>query len=184
MPVAAEVLESRALLSAGAAAVHAASQHAAALHSTNHHSTQTTNPSFQATAILAENTPGGLPSYFGASLSVASFSPHASANVSANFKHSIKFGNSADSTTGAFKGKITAVNSLGGNSFEFDVQPVGSLTLSLAGQKFTAVPDGTPLKLYYFGEFFQELKVDVVFPPGTGGGFANVHLNFDITLSL
>jgi hypothetical protein len=183
IPVAAEVLESRALLSAGAAAVHAATQHAAALHPATHHSTQTTIPSFQGSVITAFAAAGGAPTYMGADLSVSSFSPTTGASMSAHFKHFIKSGNLASAITGTFKGKITAVNPLGGSNVEYDVQDVGSLTFSGMGQKFTAAPDG-PLKLYSSGGLFDELKVSVVFPASAGGGLANVHFSFDLTLDI
>jgi hypothetical protein len=182
--VAAEVLESRSLLSAGAAAVHAATQHAAALHPATHLSTQTKIPSFQGTVILVQTPAGGTPIDVGANLSIASFSPQTDANVSANFKFSQKSGTFALSVTGTFKGKITAVNPLGGGYVEYDVQPVGSLTIFEGGQKFTASPDGV-LKLYYSSSgLFHELKVDVVFLPQTGGGLANAHFNYDLKLAI
>jgi hypothetical protein len=177
LPVAAEVLESRALLSAGAAAVHAATQHAAALHPATHHSTPTAMLSFKGTVIAGQTPAGGTPNYLGANLSVASFSPQVGAKVSAHFNHVVKFGNAAATITGTFKGKITAVNSLGGGKFEFDVQETGSVTISAGGEKTTAPPDGTPLKLYYNSGLFQELKVNVVFP------VSSVDVNYDLTLS-
>jgi len=173
----------RSLLSAGASAAHAATQHAAALHPATHHTTQSAIPSFQGSVIAAFAPAGGTPTYLGPDLSVASFNPTTGASVSAHFKHFIKSGNLASAFTGAFKGKITAVNPLGGSNVEYDVQDVGSLTFSGMGQKFTAAPDG-PLKLYSSGGLFDELKVSVVFPASAGGGLANVHFSFDFTIDI
>jgi hypothetical protein len=178
IPVAAEVLESRSLLSAGAAAVHAATQHAAALHPAQHHSNQAKIPAFKGTVVAAETITGDpLGDYRGADISVASFSPTVGANVSATFK--ILNGNI--SITGTFKGQITAVNPILPAYFEYDVQDVGSLTFTDRGQKFTAAADGTPLKLYYSKGVFAELKVNVVFPATAGGGFDNLHYHYDVT---
>jgi hypothetical protein len=180
-PVAAEVFESRSLLSAGAAAVHAATQHAASLHPAQHQVTHLSSLPFQGT-VVASQTHNGLTNYPPFNLSIASFSWTTGANVSVNFKHSLKFGSFVNhSITGTFKGKITAVNPLGQGVFEFDVQVTGSVTFAYDGKTFTAAPDGTPMKLYYGGGYFQELQVNVVFPPGTGDGLANAHYSYDLT---
>jgi len=178
LPVAAEVLESRALLSAGAAAVHAATQHAAALHPATHHVTQAKIPSFQGTVLAGETLAGGTPLFRGATLSVTSFSPQAGATVSAHFKHFFKSGNAQASITGTFKGKITNVIPLAGNGVEYDVQPIGSVTFLAMGQKFTATPDGTPLRLRYSAGIFVKLSVNVDIP--TPGG--SVNAEFDLTI--
>jgi hypothetical protein len=184
------VLESRALLSGGVAAVHAATQHAAALHPAQQHTTLTAAGSFQGTVVVTTKIASNDPAHWGAKASLAGFGPTAGTTVSARFQVLQKSAGETYSITGTFKGTITTVTPDGIAGFLADVQPTGgSVTVFVAGgglqqQKYAATPDGSLFTLRYAGGRFQELIANDVFSATAPIGYANQHLKIDITLSL
>jgi hypothetical protein len=184
-PVAAEVLESRALLSGSAAAVHAAMQHATALHSARQHAAPSPNLSFQGTASLGELIVANTPIYFGAKVSIPSFAPTAGSPFSAKFQVGFKNSSETLSIKGTFKGTISQVLPPVGGITEIHVVPtVGTVTFSevIPGHqyKYTATTDGSFFIVHCHDTYFTELAAVNDFSASAPFGLANKGVTFDV----
>lgn len=149
VPVAAEVLEHRALLSAGAAAAHSASQHATAVHSASHAPDIQPDKGFSGSVIALigiNGVPvGAVPGQF----SISNFKQQTGAKMTAHFSFSASGPSSSVSLKGSFSGTVALITP-GGGSTLFVLTPTGgSIKLTEktpAGTiKATAVPDGSPI---------------------------------------
>jgi hypothetical protein len=178
-PVAAEVLEVRSLLSAGAAAVHAAQHHAAA-------HVQTIEPhGFHGNVNAAISIAGGLPSDFPGNFSLSNVKDVVGAKVTASFSFSISQGGATLAAKGKFAGTIQKIVGVGNDQFITLTPTGGSITFSSKDgkdhSKATAFSDGSLLHLTLENGIFKELTATNLFPPNATPPLNNKTVSIDIT---
>jgi len=181
VPVAAEVLETRALLSSGATAAHAAAHHAAV-------QTQAIAPhAFKGLVIAKETIQGGIPENRGVSFSFPNFSQTNGTKVTAHMSSLLSGPGFKETIKATFIGTITNVQTVATKT-TITLTPTGgnlNFTVISGGQHATlgAVPTATPMQLVLDGGVFRSFSVTDVFKPNAPGGAANKTITFDITIA-
>jgi hypothetical protein len=176
VPCAAELLESRALLSAGATAVHVAT-HGAAI------PTQAIEPhTFHATVIAAvniNNSGGTMFPGFG-KLTLSKITPTDGSKVTAKVSFPAG-GPSHESLTATFTGTISTISVVGPDTFIALDPTGGSLTLKAksGGHSITAkaLPDASEWHLVLQNGEFHLVSEDYAFIPTAPGGLATLPIS-------
>jgi hypothetical protein len=172
-PIAAEVLEYRALLSAGAAAAHAATQHAAG------HDAAQIHPDTSLPGLAQAEKTGGLPSSFPGHFTSAQVHTTIGGKVNVKFIGSFQKGTSTETLKVSFSGKVSAVHN-GIGTADFTVEPTGgafTITIKTPGaatKKGVGKIDPAEFHVFTTGGSFSEIKGSFDFsphnpPPGNTG---------------
>ena len=170
-PAAAEVLEARALLSAGAAAVHAATHHAAI----QTQAVESLAPFHKTLTTLVTITDSPASSVAG-NFSLSNVNAAVGSKVKASFSFPVSSGGTTFSIKGTFEGTVDSVQAAGGLT-TLTLDPTGgsiAVTEKAGGQTFkaTAFPDGTQVSLVFYNGSFVRLGVSDRFPPSPTGPLA------------
>ena len=155
-PIAAEVLETRSLLSA-AGAVHAAVHHTAAVHDTTI-TPKATQVLGSAQIFLSPSIQGTISGHF----TTVKPAQSTGAKVTFKFQAVATIGPVTETFKATFAGNITGVNGVGGSEF-FTVAPKGgSFLLTIKSpegpEKFAGKNDTTPLTFKMTGGTFAEVQ--------------------------
>jgi hypothetical protein len=181
-PVAADVLEVRALLSSAASAAHAAVHHAE-LHSSTRETGAVAPPGFHAKEITAQIViQTGQPQNVPVKFSLSRFNPVEGAKVTAHASASVVVAGNKFTLKATFVGTIHLVEVIG-NSSEIAATPTGgSIAYSMKGPsgnfKATALPDGFDLIVDLNGGNFTSFNTIDAFPANAPPGFANQTIEF------
>lgn len=174
VPVAAEVLETRNLLSNAAAAAHTVAQHAALQYSAE------TGAAVAPLAVQAGGTVFITVGNTGkqglrGNVSVSSVNPAIGSHVTIHVSFSFQKGGVQESFKSSFTGKVQSTTPAFGAT-QFTIIPTGGkmvFTRSSPGaptEKATAVPKGTPMLMVTTGTALLTFTATDVFKPGSADG--------------
>jgi len=185
-PIAAEVLESRALLSSAAVAVHNATHHAA-IHQATPATDLTPQAGFHGTVNALVSFVGSPPGLIPGQFSISKINVVLGAKVTAHFAFSINSGGNKLSLKASFAGTVASFGAVPGGTL-IALTPTGGsivVTSKHAGSptvKLTAIPNGSPVFVTVNGaNSFLGLGATDVFKAGTPGGLAGLPIAIVIT---
>jgi len=184
--VAAEVLEARSLLSAGAAAAHAA-LHAAGTHQAPHPAAQIPVQAFHG-SVIGQVSPGAdTPTLYPFKLSVSTINVAVNAKVTVQASYSLKILGTSVTFKATYTGVIQSFATVG-EVTKIQLSPTGGSfteTVKTPGKPIetaSAFSNGSPMQINVAGAQFFEFQATDVFPPSAPGGLANEPLAFDAKL--
>jgi hypothetical protein len=181
VPVAAEVLQTRALLSAGSA-VHAAVNHAAV--QTRAGETHALVPSgFHVSQNATIQLNGGTPSLLPVKFSI-SIKPVVGSKVTAHASAKVPVPGGIGTLKATWIGTVHSLTPSGGAT-DFVITPTGGsivIKINAGGehQTATALPNGTNSGAELFGKKFIDFNATNLFTPDSASLFANKTFKFDI----
>jgi hypothetical protein len=182
-PVAAEVLESRSLLSAGAAAARAATQHAAALHDAAPIQPDTSLPGL----ALADRN-GGIATAFAGHFTSAQVHTTIGGKVNVKFTGTFLKGNTTETLKVSFSGKVSAEHP-GIGTADFTLEPTGGAftatakTPGEATKKAVGKIDPAEFHVFTTGTSFSEIKGTFDYSPRNPPPLDTGVLDVDIKVS-
>jgi len=180
VPVAAEVLELRALLSSATAAVQGATHHAAVQQAANPAVHIAPQAAFHGLVQSSVSIAGAPPQLLPFTFSIGNVHVVLGAHVSARFSFSVTSGGNKVSLKGSLVGTIAAFGPIPGGKTLVTITPTGgSMVYSekVPGHplfKATAIPNGSPilLELTTATNAFERIGATDVFRPTAPGGLA------------
>jgi hypothetical protein len=183
VPVAAEVLQARALLSAATAA-HAAAHHAAV--QSNASQTQALAPHGFHVSQNAEITLGsGAPSLLPVNFSISSLRPVVGAKVTAHASAVLTSPGVKETFKATFIGTVQHITP-NGEAVDFDILPTGGsivIKITQGAEHFTATafPNGTHSEASGVGKKFIAFNATDLFTADSVAPFTNKTIKFDLT---
>jgi hypothetical protein len=162
-PVAAEVLEGRALLSAGAAAAHAAVHHAQVHQIVPLHDSGIDPATAKPIGVAEVSKNGGTAFPFPGKFTTVKLQSFIDGKVTVKFQSTIKNPGETDVLKLSFTGTVTAIQGVG-NTTTFTVQPGGGTLLSTQKRpgehttKITGTLESPPFFFFKIGGSFSEIK--------------------------
>lgn len=182
-PVAAEVLETRALLSAGAAAAHAATQHAAALHYA-----APIHPDTSLPGLATVDRNGGIATAFAGHFTSAQVHTTIGGKVIVKFTGTFQKGATTETLKVSFSGKVSAVHP-GIGTADFTVEPTGggftgtARTPGEATKKAVGKIDPAEFHVFTTGGSFSEISGTFDYSPSNPPPLDTGVLDVDIKVS-
>jgi hypothetical protein len=181
VPVAAEVLEGRALLSAGAAAAHAAQHHAVTqAHAVEPHAF---HGSVIAVELFGIDPPKNVPGSF----SISNVKVALGAKMTAHFNSTLNLNGLKISLKATYIGTVNLITPQGQSTVLALTPTGGKLVLSEKGAGVphvtaTAISNGSTMHLTQQQGLFEQLTATYLFGPNEPLGFANQPISFKFTL--